>query len=141
MSKLHRTGQLLTAAVTAGAGATLESDLGGGSDFASLQADVTSVERIAITVEVTGANAGINGLISVDFIVSVDDTPRYDTVNVLAQVFSTVSCQSTGLVAERSSAVVEVEGFTFIAIGRIRNADLNFSANVQVHYGKYERIE
>lgn len=144
MAILHKNGAFLAAATSVAAGATEESQIVGGSDFTSLEIDLSSVESIAITVEVTGANASINGLVEVDLVVSVSDpvdTARYDTANVLSQVFATVSCQSTTNTVERSSAVIGVEGFARIAIARIRNNDPTYAVSVQVYYGKYERIE
>ena len=143
MARLHSNGTFIAAATSVAAGATEESQIVSGTDFTTKEIDVTSVESIALTVEVTGANASINGQIDVDFLVSVyhPEDGKYDTANVLSQVFATVSCQSTTNAAERSSAVIGVEGFASIAIGRIRNNDPTYAVSVQVYYGKYERIE
>ena len=143
MARLHENGIFLAAATSVAAGATEESQIINGTDFTTKEIDITSVESIAITVEVTGADAAINALIDVDFLVSVyhPEDAKYDTANVLSQVFTTVSCQSTINTAERSSAAIGVEGFARIAIGRIRNNDPTYAVSVQVYYGKYERIE
>lgn len=136
----HSDGEFLASAVTVGAATTLDSNLVGGADFTSRQVDLTSAENIAITVETEGANAGIDGLIEVDLIVSVNDTPKYDTANVLSQVYATVACRATTNALERSSDIIAIEGFTFIGIGRIRNSDATYAADVQVYWGKNERI-
>ena len=143
MARLHAVGTFLATATSVAANSIEESQIVSGTDFTTKEIDVTSVESIAITVEVTGANAAINALIDVNFLVSVyhPEDAKYDTANVLSQVFTIVSCQSTTNAAERSSAVIGVEGFARIAIGRIRNNDLNHAVSVQVYWGKYERIE
>lgn len=110
---------------------------GGGSDFISKQIDVTGCENIAITVQATGANAGMTGTIAVDF---QSESPLFDTVNHIDQIFATIDLQLTTNAAERVSNIINVEGFTTVGVGRIRNTDIAFAADVQIYYGKYERF-
>ena len=140
MSK-HVHGTFIAAAVTVPANTTYSSDLIGGVDFTSRQIDITGVESIAVIVESTGANAAINADIHADLVVAVDDAPTdYTTINVLSQAYDTVTIHATTNAAERAAQVVGVEGCAFIGIGRIRNEDPTYSADVQVYFGKYERI-
>jgi len=141
MPSLHQTGTFLSAAETVGAATTLSSTLVGGSDFTSKQIDVTACERIGITVQATGANAGMTGIVAVDLVVACQSaTPLFDTANHIDQIFATVELQLTTNAAERVSNIIDVEGFATVGVGRLRNSDVAFAADVQVYYGKYERF-